>query len=172
MLCQSCNKNQATVHYTKIINGEVSELHLCEECAKNSNEFEFDATFSFHKLLTGLIDSVQNEPMKRETKDIVCSFCGTNYAKFKQTGKFGCPECYDSFKTKLSPLFRGIHGQDEHIGKIPKRGNQSIVKKREITKLRENLEELVSKEAFEEAAIVRDKINELERELEEKRGDS
>lgn len=172
MLCQSCKKNQATVHYTKIINGKISELHLCEECVKYNNEFEFDTTFSFHKLLTGLIDSVQNEPIKERTQDIVCSFCGTNYSKFKQTGKFGCPECYDSFKSKLLPLFKGIHGNNEHIGKVPKRGNQSIVRKREITKLRGELEELVSREAFEEAAIVRDKINELEKELEGKRGEN
>ena len=34
MLCQVCNKNEATVHYTKIINGEIEELHICEECAR------------------------------------------------------------------------------------------------------------------------------------------
>jgi protein arginine kinase activator len=172
MLCESCNKNQATIHYTKIINGKVSELHLCEECAKENNEFEFDATFSFHKLLTSLIDNIQSETMERDGEDIVCDFCGTSYSKFKQTGKFGCPKCYNSFKSKLPPLFKGIHGHNEHIGKVPKRGNQNIVKKREITRLREELEELVSVEAFEKAAVVRDKINELEKELEKKRGDN
>lgn len=171
MLCQSCKDNQATVHYTKIINGKVSELHLCEACAKEKNDFEFDTTFSFHKLLTSLIDNVQSGAMEKETKDIVCSFCNSSYTKFKQTGKFGCPECYNSFKSKLSPLFKGIHGQNEHVGKVPKRGNQTIVKKREITKLREELEELVAIEAFEEAAIVRDKINALEEELKRERGD-
>ncbi len=85
-------------------------------------------------------------------------FCGSSYSKFKQTGKFGCPECYNSFKSKLSPLFKGIHGHNEHIGKVPERGNQAVVKKREITKLREELEELVAIEAFEKAAVVRDKI--------------
>ncbi len=172
MLCQSCNKNEATVHYTKIINGKVSELHLCEECARANNEFEFDTNFSFHKLLTGLIDTIQSEPVEKETQDIICPFCNTSYSQFKQTGKFGCPECYDSFKSKLIPLFKGIHGHTEHIGKVPEKGNQSIVKKREITKLRKELEELVAVEAFEKAAVVRDKINELEKELEEKRGDN
>jgi len=170
MLCQSCNKNQATVHYTKIINGQVSELHLCEECARANSEF--DNNFSFHKLLTGLIDTLQSEPLNTEGQDIICPFCKTSYSKFKQTGKFGCPECYDSFKAKLIPLFKGIHGHTEHIGKVPEKGNKSIVKKREITKLRQELEELVNIEAFEKAAIVRDKINALEKELEEKRGDN
>mgnify|MGYP000869329073 CR=1 FL=1 len=165
MLCQVCNKNNATVHYTKIINGEIEELHLCDECAMNNNEFGFNPTFSFHKLLTGLIDSIQGEPAKEEADDIVCPSCGLSYLKFKQTGKFGCANCYDSFKTKLLPLFKGIHGHNEHIGKIPKRANQNIIKRKEIGKLRKELDELVSKEAFEKAALVRDKIKELENEL-------
>lgn len=165
MLCQVCNKNNATVHYTKIINGEVEELHLCDECAMNKNEFEFDTSFSFHKLLTGLIDSIQKESVKKDVDDIVCSFCGLSYSKFRETGKFGCIHCYDTFKTKLIPLFRGIHGHNEHLGKIPKRANKTIAKHREISKLREKLEDLVHKEAFEEAAVLRDKIKELENNL-------
>jgi protein arginine kinase activator len=166
MLCQICKKNNATVHYTKIINGEIEELHLCDECAMNNNEFEFDTTFSFHKLLTGLIDSIQGGSVKEQVDHTTCHFCGLSYAKFKQTGKFGCPYCYDNFKIKLLPLFRGIHGHNEHIGKIPKRVNSAIIKRKEIGKLRKKLDKLVSKEAFEEAAILRDKIKKLENELE------
>ena len=72
MLCQICNKRAATVHYTKIVNGEMEELHLCEECALVNQELEFDTTFSFHKLLTGLIDSLQSEPIKEETFNTTC----------------------------------------------------------------------------------------------------
>lgn len=165
MLCQVCNKNNATVHYTKIINGEMEELHLCDECAMSNSEFEFDPTFSFHKLLTGLIDSIQGEQVKDEVDDTICNFCGLSYSKFKQTGKFGCPYCYDNFKTKLLPLFKGIHGHNEHVGKIPKRANKNMVREKEIGKLRKKLDKLVQKEAFEEAAILRDKIKKLENEL-------
>ena len=34
MLCNECEKNNATVHITKILNGVKTESHLCEECAK------------------------------------------------------------------------------------------------------------------------------------------
>lgn len=165
MLCQVCNKRPATVHYTKIINGEMEELHLCEECALVNKELEFDTTFSFHKLLTGLIDSLQGEPIKEDVFNTTCPNCGLSYSEFKQTGKFGCPKCYNTFKVKLHPLFKGIHGHDKHIGKIPKEANQAIVTKKEIGRLKEELEKLVAREAFEEAAIVRDKINELEKKL-------
>ena len=52
MLCGDCGKNEATIHFTKIVNGDVTELHLCEECAKKYKEFDFDTSFSFHKFLT------------------------------------------------------------------------------------------------------------------------
>ena len=34
MLCKSCNKNQATIHYKSNINGKVVEKYLCSECAE------------------------------------------------------------------------------------------------------------------------------------------
>lgn len=165
MLCQVCNKKEATIHYTKIINGEIQELHLCDECTIGNNEFEFDSTFSFHKLLTGLIDSIQEEPTKHEKEDLTCSFCGLNYSRFKGTGKFGCGNCYETFEKKLDPLLKGIHGHNEHTGKVPSRANKSIIKRKKIMELRNQLEKLIIEEAFEEAAVLRDKINELENQL-------
>lgn len=37
MLCEKCNKNQATFHYAEVINGVRSEHHLCSECAANTD---------------------------------------------------------------------------------------------------------------------------------------
>ena len=33
MLCQSCEKRQATTHIKTILNGELKEFNLCPECA-------------------------------------------------------------------------------------------------------------------------------------------
>ncbi|HLR35179.1 MAG TPA: UvrB/UvrC motif-containing protein [Tissierellales bacterium] len=165
MLCQACEKNPATLHYTKVVNGEVTELHLCEECAKDHKELEFDTPFSFHKFLTGLIDNIQDSPTQKE-EDLVCKTCGMSYEKFKQVGKFSCPNCYDAFKDRLIPLFKEVHGHNSHIGKIPKRGGGIIGIKRELKVLKSQLDSLVKKEEFEKAAIVRDKIKELEGEIE------
>jgi len=30
MLCNICNKNQATVHLTEIVDNQMTELHLCD----------------------------------------------------------------------------------------------------------------------------------------------
>lgn len=165
MLCQICNKNQATVHYTKIINGNIEELHLCDECAVNNKEFDFDSTFSFHKLLSGLMDNIQEGTSHKEKKTINCPFCGMDYVKFRQTGKFGCAQCYVTFKSNINPLLKSIHGHDRHIGKVPIRANTQVAKQKKIQKLREQLNELVAKEEFEKAAKVRDRIKEIEKEI-------
>lgn len=164
MLCQVCEKRPATLHYTKIVHGDVTELHLCEECAKDHKELEFDTSFSFHKFLTGLIDNIQGTPTQKE-KEIVCDICGMSYEEFKQVGKFGCSNCYNAFKDKLTPLLREVHGHNSHIGKIPKRGGGIIGLKRELTNLKNKLDLLIKEEKFEEAAVVRDEIKELEEEI-------
>ncbi|NLW21776.1 MAG: hypothetical protein GXY88_00740 [Tissierellia bacterium] len=165
MLCQICNKNKATVHYTKIVNGEVEKIHLCDECYMTHYHFDFDTAFPFHKLLSGLLDSMHEGYPKDKIGDIVCPFCNLSYSEFKQTGKFGCSQCYEVFKSNLVSLLRSIHGHNKHIGKVPKRGNKRIAKEREIERLRMELEKLVAREAFEEAAILRDEIKRLEEEL-------
>ncbi|MCR2045427.1 UvrB/UvrC motif-containing protein [Anaerosalibacter massiliensis] len=166
MVCQECGKKSATMHFTKIINGDITELHLCEDCAKRYKEFDFDTSFSFHKFLTGLIDNIQGEPVKTEGKELKCDVCGMSYSNFKQIGKFGCPHCYESFKSKLVPLFREVHGHGSHIGKIPKRAGGVIGLKKEINKLKNKLDILVKNEEFEEAAKVRDQIKEIQKDIE------
>ncbi|WIV13110.1 UvrB/UvrC motif-containing protein [Proteiniborus sp. MB09-C3] len=164
MLCEECGKNQATVHMKKIINNHATESYLCEECAKKNNSFGLDTSFSIQNILAGLIDSSYDGPVKVEhIKALTCDNCGLTYGKFRQTGKFGCSNCYDSFREKLIPLFKKIHGHDSHVGKIPRKAGQNISTKRVIDKLKEELDLAVGKEEFEKAAQLRDKIRDLQR---------
>jgi len=167
MLCEECGKNHATVHMTKIINNKVTEIHLCEECSKKHKEFGFDTPFSIQNLLTGLLDNIHEGNMLVEhSKSIACDKCGLTYGKFRQTGKFGCSNCYKSFHDKLTPLFRKIHGHDIHVGKVPNRAGGTIRIRKEIGKFKEQLELAVKNEEYEKAAELRDKIKNLQAELE------
>ncbi|MBE6082547.1 MAG: hypothetical protein E7205_07670 [Tissierellaceae bacterium] len=168
MLCQQCKKRPATMHYTKIVNGVVTEIHLCSECAKEYKDVDFDTNFSFHKFLTGLIDNIQGETVKENKCDLKCSYCGMDYNEFKQTGKLGCPNCYISFKEKLIPLLTEIHGHNNHIGKIPKASIGTIGIRTEIDKLKVQLDNYVKEEQFERAAVIRDKIKKLQKDIEQK----
>lgn len=169
MLCEECGKNQSTVHLTKIINGKVNKVHLCEECANKHKGLDFESSFSIHNFLTGLLDGTPGGTMKVDaTAKNKCDKCGMTYGKFRQTGRLGCNYCYDSFKEKLIPLFKRIHGHDSHVGKVPKRAGGIIRIKREIEDLRKQLKMVVKKEEFEKAAELRDRIKDLEKEIDNK----
>lgn len=165
MLCESCGQNHASVHYTKIINGEIKEHHLCADCTSNFSELDFDTSLFFNKFFTGLIDN-KDEP-DEETIDINCPECGLTYQKFKTIGKFGCSQCYKTFEEQLHSMVRGLHGHNTHRGKIPKRSSDKIFLRRETDKLRADLEDAIKREEFEKAATIRDEIKNLNMRLEE-----
>ena len=50
MLCDSCRKGEATVHWTEIIEGSVLERHLCEECRTGELPYglPFGSELRFH----------------------------------------------------------------------------------------------------------------------------
>jgi len=70
MICQECNQRPAALHFTKIINGEKTEVHLCEKCAQEKGEmfiFNGESGFAFNNLLAGLlnIDPTFQKPSQR-----------------------------------------------------------------------------------------------------------
>ncbi|WP_059105410.1 UvrB/UvrC motif-containing protein [Shouchella shacheensis] len=165
MLCKECQKRQATLHFTKIINGEKTEMHVCEQCARSKGEsIPGSDSFSIHHLFSGLFNLEANEPSegRKQQKEKECQKCGMTYEKFQRVGRFGCAECYTTFGNKLDPIFRRVHaGNDTHYGKIPKRIGKTIQVEKEIQKLRDQLKIHVEREEFEDAAELRDQIKEL-----------
>ncbi len=162
MLCENCNENEATIHFTMIVNGEVEKKHICESCAKSNKEFDFDLPFPFHKLFTGLLEAENQDKAEQiNAKNINCPRCGLDYRRFIETGKFGCSKCYDVFNNEIEILLKNIHGNSTHSGKIPIKSEETILQKREIENLKKELEENVRVENFEEAAIIRDEIKRL-----------
>jgi len=172
MLCQECGKRPATLHFTKIVNGEKTEFHFCEACAREKGE-GIPGTpngFSIHSLLSGLMDfeppgGVKPGGVGQRMQAPRCEACGLTYAQFSKIGRFGCSSCYRFFGDRLDPVFKRVHGNTVHVGKIPKRTGGQIRSKREIEELKRKLQELVAQEEFEKAAATRDRIRELERKL-------
>lgn len=159
MLCDACGKNEANFHYTKILNGKVSEEHLCKECAFMNYNLDLDNLLSMDKFFTGLIDSKTD--LKDDDLQIQCSNCNLTYSQFKERGEFGCSKCYMSFKDKLEPLIRSLHGHNIHRGKIPKSSEKKMFLKREEDDLKQELDESVKNEEFERAAVIRDKLKDI-----------
>ncbi|PRO64639.1 UvrB/UvrC motif-containing protein [Alkalicoccus urumqiensis] len=178
MLCQECQEREASLHFTKIINGEKTEMHLCDVCAKDKGDYlPGGKSFSIHQLLSGLLDSgqkfSQSQEKKEQRPELTCGTCGMTYRKFAEIGRFGCADCYTHFDQKLDPIFRRIHGGNtRHAGKIPKRKGKDMHLYREIEELKQEMQKQIAEEEFEAAADLRDRIRELENSLKEKGGDA
>ncbi|AZO96578.1 UvrB/UvrC motif-containing protein [Halocella sp. SP3-1] len=164
MLCQRCNNKEATVHLTKIVNGEKNEVFLCEECARETGQLPFAGNdpFSFQNLLSGILNPEINSYNTGIKQGDKCGTCGLSYYDFTQNGLFGCADCYETFNDRLNPLLKRIHGETVHNGKVPQRKGGHLRKKRQIKELRDEMQDAVKNENFEKAAEIRDKIKELE----------
>lgn len=173
MECQECNQRPASLHFAQVINGNKTEVHLCEICAKEKGYMTYpEEGYSLHSLLTGLFNfdtssfESQNSSAKPQSKDLQCPKCEMTFSEFKRVGKFGCAECYHTFSDQLDPVFRRVHsGNTKHYGKIPKRQGGNLHTRKQVDEYKTKLLHLIEDEAFEEAAEIRDKIRGLEKEM-------
>lgn len=169
MLCQLCGERDASIHFTKILNGNIEEKHFCDICAKEGKELDFDLPFSFQTIFTGLISSMKEDSQR--VKEISCEECGLKYNKFVEMGKFGCTNCFNAFEEDVYDLIKGIHGHSHHIGKIPSRIDSKIHNIREMEFLKAELNKSIAHEEFEKAALLRDEIKIIKEKLDSSEGD-
>lgn len=163
MLCQNCQQREANIQIAKTVNGETIKHYLCDACAQKAQ----DVNLVFHPgIIPEFLQALFNfTSMPQSPKEESCPQCGCTLSEITQAGKLGCSACYQKFESQLEPLLRKIHGGGRHVGKIPTRQGTAIRGKVEIQKLKEKLQQLVQKEEFETAAVIRDQIRRLEQNL-------
>jgi protein arginine kinase activator len=157
MKCQKCTK-AATLHITEVLGEEqFDELHLCQECAEKYL-YEPPQKGAGPK---GSVPTMEVED-DTSTPNRECPICGLKFVEFRNTGRLGCPHDYSEFREQLTPLLENIHGETQHRGKTPRRLPQNKQTQSELIQLRKDLLQAVNKEAYEEAARLRDRIRQLE----------
>ena len=151
MICSNCGKNNASITYKQNINGKKITLNLCDNCAHEIGIFNsFDDIFS-----PMILDFEYVLP-----EEIKCKKCGYTLSKYRSTGLFGCDECYKTFKKEIDEILLKIQGKNRQIKEEKNIKKENI---NQVDKLKQELQELVKQEKFEEAAVIRDKIKDLEK---------
>lgn len=162
MLCDICHKKEATLFYTMIVNDKKTELHMCEECAiKKGLIMPHSRGMMGLAGIGSILPAILKEEPEESAVDLRCQVCGLTYAGFRKYGRLGCPNCYSTFGDKIKPLLKKIHGSTQHTGKVAPKNEERMLKKRKVWELKEKLREAVSKESYEEAAKIRDKLKKL-----------
>lgn len=165
MYCEECKKNPATVHFTSIVNGVKVESHLCEQCAAQKGTIILDLNkLSIPNLLGSFFGNTYTIPGIQSPKEnSVCPGCGMTFHNIRETGRLGCSRCYQVFEEELDPILRRIHGNTQHMGKIPSRGGAKVLVKKKIDELKNELQQALAREEYEKAAEIRDSIKSLEK---------
>lgn len=173
MLCERCKERDATVHLTEIIKNVKSEVHLCEVCAR---EIGLNAQLSSFSLsVPDMLSFLDVNEIDENGDTTACASCGYTFIDYKKNGKLGCPDCYRYLKSSLYPVMTNYHGSAQHVGKVPmnfveqgSRGVMLLEKVRSrtstmtVTEMKKKLEEAVREERYEDAAVLRDRIQEIE----------
>ncbi len=177
MLCDRCKKRPATIKKIQVVNYQKREINLCNECAFETGYMKNNIGSLFSSFLS--MDGLYSDASISNKK---CPVCGFSMDTFNTTGKLGCSECYSTFLDEIRPLLRKIHGNCLHKGATPYVINnvnfstdnanvnniaedkkaRSFVKNDEIGSLRQQMQDAISREEFEKAAELRDKIKALE----------
>ena len=170
MLCEKCNKNEATIHLITLVNGQKTEKWLCDKCAKDISENPMVSVLgniegtSLKNILGGFFEALDKK--SEQKMEVVCKKCGLTYSQFKKSGQLGCCECYESFADSLKPMIKRIQGDVEHIGKIPTKSGNKFIEMKRVNKLKRELQDSIMAEEYEKAAVLRDKIKLLESSME------
>lgn len=159
--CGRCSK-PAVLHITELRDGDVQALHLCESCAK-----DYLSSSPEHQPTTPPATSEQTKShglaeMSDDADSHVCPNCGITFKEFRSQGRLGCAHDYVAFEDELIPLLENIHGEIQHVGKVPKRAPDASQRQFRLVKLRSRLRSAIEDELYEEAAKLRDEIAQLE----------
>lgn len=148
---------------TQIVNGQVSELALCESCARAKGLFDPQSLTFAEKFfpeefkqrvdklvreLTGNAETVSESapPMSMFS---CCPVCGFSVDNYRNTGHLGCPDCYKVFARELDPA--------AEMELEPETEAPALTKAR----LQKELQQAIERENYERAAQLRDQINAL-----------
>jgi len=171
MLCDRCSNNEATIHLKEVVNGQVTALNLCPDCAVDAagqgpggNSGDVDLA----SLVLGLAAEHAPGPTSKQGGEQAdgeaqpCPACGLTAAEFRSTGRLGCAQCYRTFASILVPALADMHRATRHQGKTLDTAQNLAGETRrgrsELPQLEEELARAVAAEAYERAADIRDRL--------------
>lgn len=100
------------------------------------------------------------QPVVRDNRK--CPVCGHTWSDFSRSRKFGCGECYKTFRESAAQVLRQAHSSAQHMGKISSKSGAEVKAKRRLEELKRQLKEAVSKEDYETAAKLHAEIKTIE----------
>lgn len=163
MECERCKQRKGQIQVTRLVEGVLQEVFLCDECLREEMKLKQDSPQTANHMLTAILDAVSHSALQvNMIRTTSCSSCGMTFGMYREIGKMGCSQCYQTFSERLEPVLINWHGHGTHVGKRPAKTTDQLSSKAELQQLHKALKAAILTEAFEEAAKLRDQILNLE----------
>lgn len=147
MRCDRCGKNEATFYYKSNINGKVTQVHLCPQCAE-----ELGYTDSFRS--AGMTGGLFGDFFSRPFGMLEPFFSGLGSRMLTEF-----PEPVDV----LRQARESTPAQEDTGDLLPRDEQDALTRQRKRNALQTQLNLAVQEERFEEAAKLRDELKALEK---------
>ncbi len=153
---------------TQVINSQITELSLCEDCAKKRGIFDPQSlTFAekfFPEELKKRVDLILRELSARKAQpaalpsgdeDLLtrCPVCDFTLDDYRRSSRLGCPTCYSVFARELGKPIDAPDASD-----MPEGAEEELSKR---AKLEKQLRKAIEREDYETAALLRDELKGL-----------
>ncbi|CDR34256.1 UvrB/UvrC motif-containing protein [Criblamydia sequanensis] len=153
--CSECKK-PITIRYTEIEKGKFTEFSMCNDCP------------CLKKKLRGApLEMAEGEAVRA---GLACGNCGMTLESFLVGHPLGCSQCYAVFaedilkelhtRGRLPPKTGTSKKSQLHMGRSPGEVVE-ISPSLQLIALNEALSEMLKREDYEQAAMIRDQINAL-----------
>ncbi len=129
--------------------GYAMPLRLCDVCAQ-------DLPVTNDPMTTALTMFQVHLPALQ-----TCPRCQVAFQSICHSTTLGCSYCYTFYRSHLEALLQRVQGSELHRGKTPLRKGHGPSQRQVISELKERLQQAIGEENYEEAARLRDKIQEL-----------
>lgn len=147
MRCDRCGKNEATFYYKSNINGKVTQVHLCHQCAE-----ELGYTDSFRS--AGMTGGLFGDFFSRPFGMLEPFFSGLGSRMLTEF-----PEPVDV----LGQARESTPAQEDTGDLLPRDEQDALTRQRKRNALQTQLNLAVQEERFEEAAKLWDELKALEK---------
>lgn len=159
--CDYCD-NEAKVHLTQLVGGQVKKVALCDACAAEKGVTD-PTGFALAEMLGGESAPDPAPAVKAAGGSTrTCPGCGFTLEDLKRVRRFGCSRCYETFRDEVTRMLAGMHKGVQHCGKVPEGLMEQYQRNKRLEELRQRLQVAIDAENYEEAAGLRDEIRRLD----------
>ncbi len=160
MLCDGCKQKQANIVLHMVTNGQVSTRSLCAQCAQKAHSEMSRAFATMGMQMEGLQGMVERAREERDSiPRMMCTNCRTAYNDIGYHTVFGCPRCYNAFHGQVMDYLSSLRQKHRPQVEAP----EALLTPPEPTReeLDDRLAEALQAEDYEQAAALRDRIQEM-----------